>query len=91
MSTCPDCAAVKALAEKDARLELIDIGEHVQNLKQFLALRDSHPSFYFVRRKGTVGIPCFLFEDGSVSFSLEDVGLPEAETGASCSIDGKGC
>lgn len=91
MQTCPDCTAVKEQAKNDPRFELIDIGEHVRNLKQFLTLRDNNPAFDAVKRHGSIGIPCFVLEDGSVTFSLEDVNLKETETGASCSIDGKGC
>ena len=91
MSSCPDCAAVKSAANGDTRLQLIDIGEHVRNLKQFLMLRDNHPAFDRVKQRGAIGIPCFVLEDGSVKFSLDDVDLPVVESGASCSLDGKGC
>lgn len=91
MQTCPDCAEIKEIAKNDPRFELIDIGEHVRNLKQFLTLRDNNPAFDKVKRIGTIGIPCFVMEDGSVTFSLKRVQLPEIESGASCSIDGTGC
>ena len=94
MSTCPDCAVVKELAKEDSRFELIDLGEHVRNLKAFLRLRDTHPAFEKVKARGSIGIPCFLSEDGSVSFSLEDYfeKHPDAEpSGEACSLDGKGC
>lgn len=102
MQTCPDCTAVKALAKGDARFQIIDIGEHVRNLKQFLAIRDVHPAFDAIRGTGSVGIPCFAMENGSVYFSAQEAGitfgapqaaLPEEEVadGAACSIDGTGC
>lgn len=91
MQTCPDCTAVKEQMKNDPHFELIDIGEHVRNLKQFLTLRDNNPAFDAVKQRGSIGIPCFVQEDGSVTFSLEDVNLKETATGASCSIDGKGC
>lgn len=93
MSTCPDCVAVKAMAKNDPRFELIDIGEHVRNLKEFLRLRDHNPAFEEIRRNGYVGIPCFVREDGSVTFEPEEVGLsePSVKEASSCSIDGKGC
>ena len=92
MQTCPDCASIKERAKNDSRFELIDIGEHVRNLKQFLTLRDSEPAFEQVRKKGSVGIPCFVMEDGSIRFSLnEEVQSEENASNASCSIDGKGC
>ena len=102
MQTCPDCASIKREAQGDPRFQIIDIGEHVRNLKQFLALRDNSPAFDSVRQRGSVGIPCFVLEDGSITFSQEEAFLSLGNTsplgddvameeGASCSIDGKGC
>lgn len=69
MKTCPDCTHVKKLAENDPRFEITDIGEHVRNTKQFITLRDSSPAFDDIRGRGTVGIPCFVLEDGRITFS----------------------
>lgn len=102
MQTCPDCASIKQQAQGDPRFQLIDIGEHARNLKQFLMLRDNNPAFDKVRQRGTIGIPCFVLEDGSITFSQDKAYLSlgdmahaqesdKAEEGASCSIDGKGC
>lgn len=102
MQTCPDCTSIKQQAQDDPRFQLIDIGEHVRNLKQFLALRDNSPAFDSVRQRGSVGIPCFVLEDGTITFSQEEAFLSLGNTsplgddvaieeGASCSIDGKGC
>ena len=102
MQTCPDCASIKREAQGDPRFQIIDIGEHVRNLKQFLALRDTNPAFDSVRQRGSVGIPCFVLEDGTITFSQEEACLALGNTsslgdngameeGASCSIDGKGC
>lgn len=102
MQTCPDCSKVKQLYHDNPNVQLIDIGEHVRNLKLFLALRDNNPVFDAIREKGSVGIPCFVLDDGSIKFSLEEAGLQaltphpadteeEEESGKFCSIDGKGC
>lgn len=103
METCPDCRLVKEQAKYDSRLQLIDIGEQARNLKQFLNLRDTNPAFDRVKEKENIGIPCFVFEDGYITFSLEkanillkDIPMPqnpieEIEEGATCSIDGSGC
>lgn len=77
MKTCPDCTHVKKLAENDPRFEITDIGEHVRNLKQFITLRDSSPAFDDIRGRGTVGIPCFVLEDGRITFSPEEAGIEE--------------
>ena len=97
MESCPDCAYVEQQARDRGNYEIIDIGTHVRNLKEFLRLRDSSPTFDGAKRNGSVGIPCFVLEDGSVTLSPEAAGLhsrPAAGApaeGASCSLDGKGC
>lgn len=71
MESCPDCSEAKKLFAGNPDYELIDIGRQARNLKEFLALRDNHPAFAKVRERGTIGIPCFVKEDGSVTISLK--------------------
>lgn len=93
MQTCPDCAQIKKIAETDSRFQIIDIGEHVKNLKEFLRLRDSRSEFADVKTSGSVGIPCFLMEDGRIQFEMEELQLPEVDyaEGSACRIEGTGC
>ena len=91
MATCPDCFQVKEQLKNNPEYQLIDIGEHVLNLKEFLRLRDSNPAFDSVKANGSVGIPCFVTEDGTISFSMDDIIIGKTPEGASCSLDGKGC
>ena len=42
MKTCPDCVAVDEQVKGDSRYEVIDIGDHVRFLKEFLRLRDNN-------------------------------------------------
>lgn len=98
MESCPDCTEVKSLYSNNPDYELIDIGKQARSLKEFLNLRDHHPAFQKVREQGNIGIPCFVREDGSVAISLKHYdaghfteGIPIAEEGASCSLDGTGC
>ena len=71
---CPDCVeADKFIAEKRIECELISITESTANLKEFLALRDTRTEFDEIKKEGDIGIPCFLKEDGSISFSLEEI------------------
>ncbi len=98
MSTCPDCIAVEAQIKGNGNFEIIDIGEHVRNLKEFLALRDKSPFFEKVRQKGTIGIPCFILENGDITFNPAHVGLERRERPSEpkpeapvCNIDGSGC
>ena len=57
MSTCPDCTAVDKHVKGDDRYEVIDIGAHVRNLKEFLRLRDNSPVFDDAKKHGYAGIP----------------------------------
>ena len=91
MSTCPDCFEVKARLSGNPDFEIIDIGEHVMNLKEFIRLRDSSPAFDSVRANGSVGIPCFVSEDGQISFDTGAFIPEDLPAGATCSLDGKGC
>ena len=96
MSTCPDCAYVEKQVESNPQYEVIDIGTHVKNLKEFLRLRDRHPAFDAMKRIGAVGIPCFVLEDGTVTLRPEQAGLrprpkEDVAEGASCRLDGSGC
>lgn len=98
MSTCSDCTDVKRVATGDERYQLIDIGQHVRNLKEFIKLRDTHPKFEVARHRGLVGVPSFVLDDGTVTFKPEEAGLDLSRkdssphpTGASCNIDGTGC
>lgn len=93
MKTCPDCDYVEKQVEGNQEFKVIDIGKHVRHLKEFIRLRDCNPAFDSVKSEGSVGIPCFVLENGTVTLNPADVGLnpkPE-EGGASCSIDKKGC
>lgn len=91
MQTCPYCEYVERQVEGDARFRVIDIGQHVKNLKEFLDLRDSHPVFAEAKAEGDVGIPCYVLEDGTVTLSSADVGLTPMPDGPACGLDGKGC
>ena len=94
MATCPDCVYVEKQVRGDAQYEFIDIGSQVKNLKDFLRLRDNYPVFDVIKKVGSVGIPCFVLEDGTVTLKPEDAGLhshPRYEAGASCSLDSNGC
>ncbi|MGM9788096.1 MAG: hypothetical protein ACI3ZF_04230 [Candidatus Cryptobacteroides sp.] len=91
MATCADCFEVKAKLSDIPGFEIIDIGEHVRNLKEFIRLRDSSPTFDSVKANGSIGIPCFVTEEGRISFDPEEFISKIQVSRASCSLDGKGC
>lgn len=69
MQTCPDCTYVEEQVKGNSRYEIIDIGQHVRNLKEFLKLRDHNPVFDAAKKIGAAGIPCFVLEDGTVTLT----------------------
>lgn len=71
MESCPDCTQAKQLYGENPDYEIIDIGKQARSLKEFLVLRDNHPTFAKVRERGTIGIPCFVKEDGTVIISMK--------------------
>ena len=77
MSTCPDCTFVEKQVKGDKRFEIVDIGSHVRHLKEFLRLRDTSPLFDEARANGSVGIPCFVLDDGTVIELENELGFAE--------------
>lgn len=92
MKSCPDCRYVDDQIVGNQNFRVIDIGEHVKNLKAFIRIRDNSPVFDEAKKSGGIGIPCFVLEDGTVTLKPEDVGLKSRPAeGAACRIDGTGC
>ena len=75
MKSCPYCAHVMKQVEGNPEFKVIDIGEDVRYMKEFLALRDNDPTFDEEKATGDVCIPCYVREDGSVTLMSKDVGL----------------
>lgn len=71
---CPDCVdAFDILKEKNISYDYVDINESMKTLKEFLKLRDNRDEFKEVRENYNVGIPCFLFDDGSITFDVDKI------------------
>ena len=71
---CPDVrAAIAMFKDKNIEVDFRDFSESIFNLKEFILMRDSSPCFEAVKQSGSIGIPCFLFEDGRISFDPEDI------------------
>ena len=75
MKTCSYCAHVMKQVVGNPHFKVIDIGEDVHDMKEFLKLRDNNPAFDEEKATGDVCIPCYVREDGSVTLSSKDVGL----------------
>lgn len=92
MKTCPDCVAVDKQVQGNDRYEVIDIGEHISLLKEFLRIRDNSAVFDEAKQKGYAGVPCFVLEDGTVTLNPEEAGLQSGMAeGTACNLDGTGC
>ena len=97
MPTCPYCDYLdEQIKGREDEFEYINIGENISNLGAFIRMRDTNPVFDRMKAIGDVGIPAFVFEDGTVSIDPADVGLIEYGSPAACSIEDhrsgrKGC
>lgn len=73
MMLCPDCEeAVNVLNERQISYTFADFTKDTVHLKTFLKIRDNNPLFDDVRREGNIGIPCFVFDNGTVLLDLND-------------------
>lgn len=69
---CRTCREVKPLLEaKGIEAEFVDITASVANLRAFLALRDTHPAFEQIKQEGRIGIPAFVWPDGSLTLDVD--------------------
>ena len=71
---CPDTQeALKLLDEKKIGYDFKNISGELADLKAFLQIRDTDEKFNAVRKRGGIGIPCFVLGDGEISFEVNDV------------------
>lgn len=74
ISSCHDCIdAEKILKENQIEFEYLDFAKEPLYLKEFLQIRDHNSLFKDVRDGGYIGIPCFVFENGTISLEISDV------------------
>lgn len=70
---CPDTReALGKLKTLDADFEFMNITESTDNLAAFLKIRDNDENYAPVRERGGIGIPYFIFEDGTKTLDLEE-------------------
>ena len=66
---CKDCVDCRAdLDRAGVAYRFLDFGDSLQNLKEFLAIRDKESVFDVVKSDGRIGIPLVCREDGSYTF-----------------------
>lgn len=65
---CKDCVQCRQeLTQAGVEYTFLDFRDDLQNLKDFLKIRDTSPLFDDLRGEGKIGIPCIVREDGSVA------------------------
>ena len=70
---CPDCVACRNdLDQAGVEYEYLDFADDLRNLKAFLAIRDKEAVFAEVKENDSIGIPCILREDGSVTLDWSE-------------------
>lgn len=71
---CPDTIyALNELVGNKVEVDFKNLSASLADLKVYLAQRESNPLYAAVREKGTIGIPCFVLEDGTTTLNLDDV------------------
>ncbi len=71
---CPDTIyAVNKLAEAGIKMVYKDILSCHSDLREYLKLRDTSPLYEPFRGTETLGVPCFIREDGTMTLDLEEI------------------
>lgn len=71
---CPDCVQCKEDLDKaGVTYEYLDFADSLLHLKEFLAIRESCPLFAEVKKNGSIGIPCIVKEDGSITLDWAEL------------------
>lgn len=65
--------AVAKLKEEDVKFEFHDISTSLDNLKEYLELREKSPLYVSAKVEGRLGIPCFITDDGRETMDLNTV------------------
>ena len=69
---CKDCVACReAFDREDVLYEFKDFAADIMNLKEFLAIRDKNAQFEQVKASGSIGVPCIVASDGTVTLDWE--------------------
>lgn len=70
---CGDCTECKQeLDQAGISYSFLDITEELQNLKEFLKIRDTNSTFQEVKENGGIGIPCILKDNGEVTLDWKE-------------------
>lgn len=71
---CPDCVQCRSDLDKAGiSYEYLDFSDRLQNLKEFLMIRDSDEAFLEIKKNGKIGVPCLVRPDGAITFHWDDL------------------
>lgn len=69
---CPDCVQIcKDLDAAGVAYHFLDFADSLLFLKEFLRLREQ-PVFDDIKANGSIGIPCIVREDGSITLDWSE-------------------
>ena len=72
---CNKCVEAKRIIKErniGDQYQFIDITANVDNMREFLKLRDTRKEFDTAKEEGRIGLPCFLHEDGTITFQVQE-------------------
>ncbi len=70
---CPDTIdALEKLDAKGAEYDFLNIMASTANLAEFLRIRDNDENYIPVKERGGIGIPYFIFEDGTKTLDTDE-------------------
>ena len=77
-SHCPECTEVHGILEEHginkADFEVVDITSSMKALREFIYFREANPAVFDpIKPRRQVGVPCFILEDGTITFNYRDV------------------
>ncbi|MFR4520196.1 MAG: glutaredoxin [Fusobacterium sp.] len=62
--------SLEVLKEKNVEVVFENLSESLESLKKYLSVRETSEMYAGVRAAGGIGIPCFVFEDGTKTLDL---------------------
>lgn len=62
--------SLEVLKGKNVEVIFENLSESLESLKKYLSVRETSEMYAGVRAAGGVGIPCFVFEDGTKTLDL---------------------
>ena len=77
-SHCPECTEVNGILEErginKADFEVVDITSSMKSLREFIYFREGNPAVFDpIKPRRQVGVPCFILEDGTITFNYNDI------------------